>query len=529
MSRLFPILLLFTVASLVSARSAVCQVLQPSHPSQLISRSPQHSGDAVLDLYNTLLDSAQTADGTLHLGLSAFDGKTTGHVSGQGAKWHIDPGTIVRVSFSFRGESWEKLTFEFTDHPLYVQLATDTAAPGSLTISKITYGHDGKVKDVYAPGDSLITNFDRRGLSGGTPIGFYSDLLSNISLPPRLSALIGSSPGSHGPFVLSSTQLMGDKGDQLNLLLSPMTTVPLGSQFSGHCDPGLLFTYSVPLAVKSLNYDSATGRLEMTTGSFVTTLSGGCLAAGGTEFRLASGNQLAATTLALGEIARGQQPHLSVDAANFSASLLGGTTTTLSTVSTYATVVKSQDKSSVLAEHMTVGVGSDGHNVLLMENAHLQFGAVSGQIAFDSADFVNFSASTLNTTLASAKWVDASAPRVVAKLDANTAAISGGLLTFGPSATLPLSTGQAQFGELSIDSGRTPSITGKIVDLEIGLSPDTFIGKDRFEFDLGANSTLRIHAVDNIIFSSQSPGPHGHATLTGPVSRGKIQLGKMEG
>ena len=247
---------------------------------------PLRTGDAAADLYAAILDSAETATGSLHVGMTPVEVRTSSSRFGQAGIWRIEAGTTARIDFTLRGETWERLTVDLGDHPLTLRLAVDTPQPGFLRVSKITYGLDGAVRDLYEPGGTLITGFVPRGSSTGTSIGFYSDLLSKIKIAPQMGALLGGRNPSGRPFVFSSVNLLESQRDTMTMTLRSLSTLPLGGQIAGRCDPDLALRESVPVSWRALSYDYASGRLEATIGDFVAGLAGGCVGAAGTELHL---------------------------------------------------------------------------------------------------------------------------------------------------------------------------------------------------------------------------------------------------
>jgi hypothetical protein len=501
-----------------------CSALPQNPP--LLARPPLRTGDAAADLYSAILNSAQSASGSFRIGLSGFDGRTSSKTFGQSGIWHIDASTIVRVNFSLQGEDWKSLSLDFTDHPISLQLAVDTPAPGFLQIGKITFGRDGKVRDLFAPDGSLVTDFDRQGLSGNTPIGFYTDLLSNIAVPPQLSAILAGRGLSKGPLVFSSAMVEEPKGDNLNLVLSPMATLPIGARLNGRCDPNLTFSQSIPIDWHALSYASATGHLEATIGSFVSRLGSGCVAAGGTELKIVSGNQLDVTSLEFGEPGRGTQSHVSMLASAFNGTLLPGSQTALGTEGTETSELTATTGGSVNAGTIEVGIREDGNGFLVLNNAQLALLGVSGELAPDAGDFFKFTEGESDLMLATATWVDSSIPKVTGTFTPGQVAILSGQLTFSAKTRVSLGAGSAAFGSLSIDSSGDPQISGAIVNGDIQIAQGSYLGVNgRFNLVLGTNGMLQIHSPDQIAFSNTLLGPHGRVTATAPVANGEIDLG----
>lgn len=489
------------------------------------SRRPFRTGDAAADLYFSILNSAESASGTLHVGFSSFDGRTSSSRSGQGGIWHIDAGTIARVDFSLRGETWERLALDFSDHPISLQVAADTAFPGFLRIAKVTYGHDGTVRDLYAPGGTLITNFDRRGLSPGTPIGFYSSLLSNIKLPPQLNAVLAGQGLANGPFVFSSVTVSEPQGDNLVVVLRPAATLPIGGQMNGRCDPDLTFSQSPAILWNALTYEGASGHLEATIGNFVAGIANGCVAAGGTELKIGPGAQLNVSGLEFGQPARGENSHISLRAANFKGGLLPGSNIALGRTGNNTSLLSAGMGGTFEAEYLEMGMRDDGHTLLVVKNGRSHLSQVSGEVAPDAKDFIRFAAAECDLTLGSAMWIDSLTPQVMGAVTPGQVSLSSGLITFSSATAFLLGGGSAILGVLAINTSGEPQITGAFLAGEIKLAARSTVGVDRnFSLEAGPGGTLQIRSPDQLVFAADSPGPHGHITANAPVASGDIEL-----
>jgi hypothetical protein len=499
---------------------------QAQAPNQPFStRRPLRTGHAAADLYAAILDSAETATGSLHVGLSPFEGRTSSSRFGQAGVWRIEAGTTARIDFSLRGETWQTLTVDLSDHPLALQLAVDTPQPGFLRIAKITYGRDGAVRDLYEPGGTLITGFVPRGSSSGTSIGFYSDLLSNIKIVPQMSALLGGKNPSSRPFVFSSVNLLVAQGDKMSMTLRSLATLPLGDQVAGRCDPDLTFRESVPVFWRALSYDYASGRLEGTIGDFVTGLSGGCVAAGGTELKIVSGTQLNVTGLEFSQPARSQDSHIWLKASSFRGGFSAGSGIVLGSVSGKTTLLTAAQSGTLQADSLEIGVQESGKSVLAVGNAQAHLSAVSGDLAFDDTDFLQFSTSDADVTLASATWADSALPQVKGLIAPAPLTVAGGLLTFSPVTRLLLATGSAVAGSLAIDTATIPQIVGSFSAADVKIAAGSSLGAPgKFSLQLASGGYLQVRAPYQLTFAAESPGAQGGVVASAPVAMGEIDF-----
>jgi len=499
---------------------------QAQAPNQSFgTRRPLRTGDAAADLYAAILDSAETATGSLHVGLSPFEGRTSSARFGQAGVWRIEAGTTARIDFSLRGETWQTLTVNLGDHPLALQLAVDTPQPGFLRVAKITYGRDGAVRDLYAPGGTLITGFVPRGSSSGTSIGYYSDLLSNIKIAPQMSALLGGRNPSGSPFVFSSVNLLEAQGDRMSMTLRSLATLPLGDQVAGRCDPDLTFRQSVPVFWRALSYDYASGRLEATIGDFVTGLSGGCVAAGGTELRIVSGTQLNVTGLEFGQPGRNRNSHISLKASSFRGGFSSGSGIVLGSVSGKTTLLTAAQGGTLQANSLEIGVQESGKSILAVGNAQAHLSAVSGDLAFDDTDFLQFSTSDADIALTSATWADSAQPQVKGLIAPASLTIARGLLTFSPVTRLSLATGSAVAGSLAIDTANIPQIAGSFSAADVKIAVGSSLGAaGRFSMQLASGGDLQVRAPYQLTFAAGRPGAQGGVVASAPVAMGEIEF-----
>lgn len=518
-----------SLCSRVSFVGSLCLAFTTMASSQnpsLTQRRPLRSGDTATDIYTALITSAQSATGNLHLTLQGFDGRTASDKFGQAGVWHIDPNTTVRVDFSFDAEGWKKLTLDFPDHPISLQLAVDTPAPGFLKIGKIIYGRDGTVGSLYAPDGGLISNFYRRGLDSGTPIGFYSPLLSHIRIPPQLSALLLGRGLSKGPFIFSSATLQEPHKDGLEFVLASSTTLPIGAKKIGSCDPDLTFSSSVPITWTSLSYVGKSGYLEATIGSFSTDLAGGCLAGGGTELRISSGKDLQVSTLEFGQSSLGKTSHVLLRASSLDATLTPGSKIALGITGNRTSIVAAGGGGAVKANDLQFGITNAGYGLLVLGVAQSSLLNTRATLAMDTTDFWTFTEQQSSLTFNSASWVDSSDPSVDAAFAPGNIAVSAGLLTFGAGARLYLGEGTATLGRLFIHTSSEPQITGAIPAGEIGIAPNSSIGVEtRFNMQIGAGGALHIRTPNQFAFITNQPGPRGDFTADAPMITGRLDFG----
>jgi len=339
---------------------------------------PFQNQDVALALYRAILESSESASGTLRIGLREFAGRTRGSHLGQGALWAVESGTVAKVTFNFRGGRWSDLTLDFGNHPLNVQIAEDTAAPGALRIGKIVYHSDGTVRDLIEPGGVVITGVVRRGQSHSTSVGFFTELLSSIRLAPQLRILLAGNEESSGPLIINSITVNGAEKENILLALRPMTTLPLGQRGGAGCAvDSLTLSGSVPLSFNALSFEPSIGRLDATMGSFNTGLTKGCLGADETEFRLATGAQFQASSLKFGQSKHGGGSHLSLSAGALSGALSPGSRVELA---------RAGDRKSILtAAGNNAGVQGDRFEFSIKDDGTREFGLTSGRIRMPSA------------------------------------------------------------------------------------------------------------------------------------------------
>ncbi|HEY0430185.1 MAG TPA: hypothetical protein VGC61_00170, partial [Pyrinomonadaceae bacterium] len=504
----------------------------PAHaktPRRIVNNgSLKSSPGPALDLFTTILDSAEAGSGSLHIAFNPFAAKTTGSHVDQTAFWEIDPGTVAQVTFELDHNGWKQLALSFGDHPIKVQVAFGTPNPGKLRIGKITYKPDGTVKGIFEPGvKDALTVVVREGRNPATPIGLFAEILANLSLAPKLNVLLAGRGLSSGPLLYKSAGIESTAHESVELVIKSMTELPLDRQGAVGCNlDSLTLSNDVTMLMNALFYDVAAGRLDATVSNFSAAISAGCMGAGATEFKLGSDTQLKEASLRFGGTGVQTSEFVVLRAQAFTGSLLTGSQVALSQAGDRTSLITIGIGSNLSGSTLEYEVRESGTRAFSVQSTKLQVTGLSGELAPDADDYFKFSAPAAEITIHSAIWRNASAPLVKASFKPmHQITMNEGLLTFNAATHLSIGPGTAIAGSLMIDTAQPVPVSGDLTQVSVSLTEKSTLGdSDSFGLVAITGGRLVTSPSDRLLFIGKERGPHGGFELNMPIGLGRINL-----
>jgi hypothetical protein len=177
------------------------------------------------------------------------------------------------------------------------------------------------------------------------------------------------------------------------------------------------------------------------------------------------------------------------------------------------------------APSLHIALQESGKSLIRVRNAQIHFSAVSGGLALDDTDYIQFAAPSASLTLVSATWVDSLQPQVRGVIALGPLTITGGLLTFSPVTRFSLFSGRAIAESLAIDTGGIPQITGSFSAADVKIAAGSSLGASgKFSLQLASGGDLAVHAPYQLTFAAGSPGAQGRVIASAPIATGEIDF-----
>jgi len=498
----------------------------PRIPNAARAQSLQYNHAFALRLYDTILNAAESSKGLVQVKLKPFNGRTNGARTGQSAFWRVSPETTAQITFDLRNNRWEKLSVDFGEHPLIITLAVDTPIPGTLRVGKITYDHNGRVKDLYEPGShSATTDFVRKGQTHADSLGFYSEALTQLKIAPQVVSLLTDQNLNTGPLRFDSVEIRENSQDGLQVDLRAGTKLPLGISNSSGCDfDSLNLTEKTSLSFSALSYEASTKNLAAAINRFTANASDACLTSGNTLLKMGPGGHIEISQLAFGQRSL-TSPFLSLKASQIDSLLAAGSSLVLTQSGERQSAISPIDVAGLKADRLGFEVKEDGSKVLSLGSAQVSLGSATGILVPDPNNHLSFKTPRTALTIVSAEWTTNSLPKLQGSLSPMQIALTSGDLVFGSANKLSIQSGTAETGQFTIDTSRPVPIFGEILPTSLALGRESIIGTtNRFVLE-AQGGALIANPANRITFSSDNPGTNGQIALSIPNTKGKINFG----
>jgi hypothetical protein len=485
---------------------------------------PQNDRAFAFKLYTAILNATQSSKGIVHVKFRAVSQKTQSAHFVQNAFWRVSPDTNAQITFDLQNNKWQQLIVDFGDHPLVITLAVDTPIPGTIRVGKITYGRDGRVKDLYEPGaHSAITEFVRKGQTHADSIGFYSEALTALKIVPQVASLLTEQNLSAGPLRFDSVEIRENSQDNLRVDLLPDTKFPLGINNSNGCDfDSLNLTGSIPLSFAALSYEASTKKLTSAISAFTANVSDACLTSGKTVLRMGP-SQIEISQLRFGQRTM-DSSFLSLQASLVESQLTSGSSLVLTQNGERQSEISPIDAANLKASGLGFEVKEDGTKVLSLASAQVTTGNATGMLAPDLQSDFSFKTSKSGVSIVSAEWTSNAAPKMQGALSPMQIEITSGDLVFNSTNKLSIQSGVAQTEELTIDTSRPGPLSGALLPTSVVFGETSVIGSTS-RFALEAQGSLISNPSNRIVFSGEGQGINGQVNLRIPNTKGKIDFG----
>lgn len=475
-------------------------------------------------LYTAILNATHSSKGIVHVKFRAVSQKTqTAHFV-QNAFWRVSPDTTAQITFDLQNNRWERLVVDFGDHPLIITLAVDTPLPGTLRVGKITYGHDGRVKDLYEPGArSATTEFVRRGQTHAESLGFYSEALTQLKIAPQVVSLLTDQNLSTGPLQFELVEIRENSQDNLQVNLLPNTKLPLGINNSNGCDiDSLNLTEGVSLAFGALSYEASTKKLSGAISPFTAMVSDACLTSRNTVLRIGP-SQIGISQLKFGQSTM-TSSFLSLQASLGESPLTSGSNFVLTQVGERQSEISPIDSATLKARGLGFEVKEDGTKVLSLASAEIRAGNATGVLAPDAQNHFSFKTSKTVLNIVSAEWVSNGLPRVQGDLSPMQIEVTSGDLVFNSANKLSIQSGAGQTDQLTIDTSRRGPLSGTFVPSSFVFGETSVIGTtSRFALEMQGAKLIN-NSANRIDFSGDG-GINGQVNVSASTTKGKIDFG----
>ena len=489
---------------------------------------PQNDRAFAFKLYTAILNATQSSKGIVHIKFRAVSQKTQSAHFVQNAFWRVSPDTTAQITFNLQNNKWEQLVVDFGDHPLLITLAVDTPLPGTIRVGKITYDHDGRVKDFYEPGaHSATTEFVRKGQTHAESLGFYSEALSPLQIVPQVASLLTDQNLSTGPLLFDSVEIREKSQDNLRVNLLPGTKLPLGIHNSNGCDfDSLNLTESIPLTFAALSYEASTKKLASAISAFTAKVSDACLTNGKTALKMGP-SQIEISQLGFGQRTI-DSSFLSLQASLVESQLTSGSSLVLTQNGERQSEISPIDSAKLKASGLGFKVNEDGTKVLSLTSAEVSAGNATGVLAPDAQNHLSFKTAKSTVSIVSAEWTSNGPLKMQGALSPMRIEITSGDLVFNSSNKLSIQSGVAQTDELTVDTSRSGSLSGALLPTSLVFGETSVIGSAS-RFALEAQGRLISNPSNRIAFSGEAQGIDGQVNLSIPNTKGNIDFGNNMG